>query len=496
MKKRVLFLAFLMSVVASIADGQGASARNDVNRLCVEGKRALDKGEFGTAINCSSEAIRLDPKCETAYYNRGLALSRLGDYGKAIADFSEAIRLDPKDADTCIARGVAYAGENEYDKAIADCNEAIRIEPKSAMAYLNRGWCHRTKGEYEKAIADFTDAIRVDPKLGAGYFRRAQTYQRTGEKSKAEADFAEAKRLGYQGTAGEPGRAAAMAGAAGTVDDDGRIRDIERDVQITEAQKKAMSEIIKRFDKAYQDFVEANRKQFQARSEALRLAYLAKDKDAIAKAQTELNSLLRPTRVAWMKLGCELGSVLTPAQRRVFRERRITRWIKAETAPVQLGDEQMKTIMGRCVDPTKEDGSLVTEAMGALPQVVLEVLTREQKTQIATYRARSYVNAALGRVQLSGDQTKKIAAIVDDLVKELPFDRGWPGFDAMQGELGEKIGALLSPEQLKAIKSSITRSGNTVPVSPEQRKALKSGVTLSGDINTAPVPQPKAPSAR
>lgn len=44
------------------------------------------------------EAIRLDPKYATAYYNRGLANFYAGSLPKSLADLNEASELDPKNA--------------------------------------------------------------------------------------------------------------------------------------------------------------------------------------------------------------------------------------------------------------------------------------------------------------------------------------------------------------------------------------------------------------
>jgi tetratricopeptide (TPR) repeat protein len=51
--------------------------------------------DYDRAIADLSEAIRLDPKRASAFYNRGVAYRAKGDLGHADADAAEAMRLDP-----------------------------------------------------------------------------------------------------------------------------------------------------------------------------------------------------------------------------------------------------------------------------------------------------------------------------------------------------------------------------------------------------------------
>jgi tetratricopeptide (TPR) repeat protein len=58
---------------------------NDYNKL----------GQYQSAIDAFSEAIRLQPDLTTAYYNRGIAYSNHGQPQLAIEDYNKAIRLQP-----------------------------------------------------------------------------------------------------------------------------------------------------------------------------------------------------------------------------------------------------------------------------------------------------------------------------------------------------------------------------------------------------------------
>ena len=129
-------------------------------------------------------------------------------------------------------------------------------------------------------------------------------------------------------------------------------------------------------------------------------------------------------------------------------------WTKALTKPVQLSDDQMKGASAALSQSAKGGDSEAT--FQELPQVVLHVLTAEQKTIIAKYRASSYINARFGNAALTAEQGKKVATIVDEWVKASHFETDWPEFGSMKQVLREKTDTLLTAEQKIAVKPTAT----------------------------------------
>jgi tetratricopeptide (TPR) repeat protein len=190
-------------------------------------------GDTRRAIAEYGEAIRLEPKDSTVYFNRGLAYDRLGDRPRAISDYSEAIRIDPKDYEAHLNRGLVYLDDLKLEKAAADFTRAHQLKPGEAWPLANRGISYAWLHDHEKAQKDFDSARRLDPKnqtvrrgealiaLNEGdlpkavqlftialdhdpedrwsLFMRADAYRRMGDDEKMEADLGKVKELGKAG---------------------------------------------------------------------------------------------------------------------------------------------------------------------------------------------------------------------------------------------------------------------------------------------------------
>ncbi len=167
----------------------------DANAWYMRGSAWDSKGEYDSAIEDFTEAIRLKPDASWNYTARGIAWDNKKEYRKAIADYTEAIRLNPDDVAAYNGRGTAWAVKQDYDKAIADLTQVVKLDPKCVDAVFNRGNVWYCKKEYDKAIADYTEALKLDPKYGRGYNGRGSVRYCRKEFDKAVADYTEALKL-------------------------------------------------------------------------------------------------------------------------------------------------------------------------------------------------------------------------------------------------------------------------------------------------------------
>jgi tetratricopeptide (TPR) repeat protein len=91
-----------------------------------------------------------------------------GQFPEAIADYTEALKLDAKLATAYYERGTAYEWTADYDRAVADFSEAIRLDANYAAAYHERGVVFTKKGEGAKAKADLATADKLGYRPGRG----------------------------------------------------------------------------------------------------------------------------------------------------------------------------------------------------------------------------------------------------------------------------------------------------------------------------------------
>ena len=156
-----------------------------------------DKGEYDRAIQDFDQAIRLNPNDADIYANRGRVYHRKRELDRAIRDYDQAIRLDPNSAAAYTGRGNVYGYKRELDRAIQDYDQAIWIAPNESAAYGSRGLAYAEKGEDDRAIQDFSQAIRLNPKYDLAYYERGLVYMGKGQYDRARSDFNKLLELGW-----------------------------------------------------------------------------------------------------------------------------------------------------------------------------------------------------------------------------------------------------------------------------------------------------------
>jgi tetratricopeptide (TPR) repeat protein len=156
---------------------------------------ALHGEDYDLAIAEFSKVIRLNPKHDGAYNNRGVCYTHKGDWDHALADFDNAIHINPEYVEAYNNRGVAYAHKGDWDHALANFNKVIHINPEYVEAYYNRGVAYNLKGDSDKALVDYDKAIRLNPDYVEAHYNRGIAYNLKGDWYKALADFDDAVRV-------------------------------------------------------------------------------------------------------------------------------------------------------------------------------------------------------------------------------------------------------------------------------------------------------------
>jgi general secretion pathway protein A len=188
-------------------------------------------GRFDEAIAAFREALSIQPRYTTAYYNLGLsllenqepreavdaleaavslspedplvqralgiALRQTGDLDEAVGALRRAVALDSGDALSLQYLGRVLRERGELDEAAIAIESAIRLKPDDPLLHQELGFTLRAAGRLEEAVAALQDALYLDSSLAHAHYTLGVTLHEMGRQGDAERELAEAKRLGY-----------------------------------------------------------------------------------------------------------------------------------------------------------------------------------------------------------------------------------------------------------------------------------------------------------
>jgi Tfp pilus assembly protein PilF len=144
------------------------------------------------------------------YLSRGVERRVKDDNDGALADFAEALKIDKKYASAYFNRCSIYNFKKEYDLAITECSQAIKLGPAADATigsellskdrtisdyYSERGLAYYKKDDTVHAMVDLDNAIRLNPDNGRALKTRGTIYEAKGD-PRAQADLAAAKLFG------------------------------------------------------------------------------------------------------------------------------------------------------------------------------------------------------------------------------------------------------------------------------------------------------------
>jgi len=101
---------------------------------------ALEKmGKSEQAIECFDKALEQNPNDSWAWFNKGVSLHRLGSLGEALYCYDKAMTYNPNDPDLLSNKGIALRTLGRTDEALECYKKALSINPGDSGIWSNMG---------------------------------------------------------------------------------------------------------------------------------------------------------------------------------------------------------------------------------------------------------------------------------------------------------------------------------------------------------------------
>lgn len=120
-----------------------------------------------------------------------------GDAAGAIKDYTQAIKLNPNAEEAFYERGRIYSEQKNHLEAANDFTKVIAINPKHYRAYYLRGYTKYVTGNYRDAVSDLNFSVELHPNSALALWYRAESKMKLGDAGGACEDWDAAYRLGY-----------------------------------------------------------------------------------------------------------------------------------------------------------------------------------------------------------------------------------------------------------------------------------------------------------
>jgi len=153
------------------------SKRRDL--LTRHGRALLASGRTEEALEALNEAVQFDKEDLSAYFNLGLAYSRLEKAGRAAASYEKVLGLDPDHLEALVNLGSIYLGLQKTERAGTLFRRAARLSPQSYSAWRGLGIALFRLGRYEESTEAFKKVLEIAPedKLARQFLEKLESMQ-------------------------------------------------------------------------------------------------------------------------------------------------------------------------------------------------------------------------------------------------------------------------------------------------------------------------------
>jgi tetratricopeptide (TPR) repeat protein len=121
------------------------------------------QGEPGRALECFSEANRIEPDNGTVLFNLANSLAKTGHTDDALNCYRRALQLGPVTGNLLINFGSALASKKQYAEALTTFEMALKLQPDSVTAHNNLAAILFKDHRFAESAQHFQEALRFFP---------------------------------------------------------------------------------------------------------------------------------------------------------------------------------------------------------------------------------------------------------------------------------------------------------------------------------------------
>ena len=173
----------------------------------LRGSQALDRGEWGAAVELFRRGIVLAPDEPSLHHKLATALSMSGERAAAVRQFEEVTRRWPQFARGHYSLGLIAASSGQLDEALERFRRASRLDPFDIQSQLQLAQTLRATRRCGAARKEYARAGELDPRLAEVAFGDAMALVCLGKHLEARDSLLNAART----FPGHPGFAHAAA---------------------------------------------------------------------------------------------------------------------------------------------------------------------------------------------------------------------------------------------------------------------------------------------
>ena len=122
-------------------------------------------GDFKNSIKTYTDFIDENPYSYVAWYNLGNSYSKLEDFDNAIKAYDYSILIKEDFGPVYFNLANSFLAKGDYVKAIECFHKNIEIEGESSLAFCYLGECHEQLDELELAKIFYKRSLEIDPLL-------------------------------------------------------------------------------------------------------------------------------------------------------------------------------------------------------------------------------------------------------------------------------------------------------------------------------------------